>query len=75
MSAASHRLPLMDFRVSDLNLAEFGRKEINLAEHEMHDGYACEARRLQAAGRGKDWEPASHDGADCGRRTAGGIGR
>src|SRR5512132_2371006 len=35
MSAASHRLPLMDFRVADLNLAEFGRKEISLAEHEM----------------------------------------
>jgi S-adenosylhomocysteine hydrolase len=35
MSAASHRLPLMDFRVADLSLAEFGRKEINLAEHEM----------------------------------------
>ena len=25
----------MDFRVADLNLAEFGRKEITLAEHEM----------------------------------------
>src|SRR5678815_1955578 len=25
----------MDFRVADLTLAEFGRKEINLAEHEM----------------------------------------
>jgi adenosylhomocysteinase len=25
----------MDFRVADLNLAEFGRKEISLAEHEM----------------------------------------
>jgi len=25
----------MDFRVADLNLADFGRKEINLAEHEM----------------------------------------
>src|SRR4029453_5688117 len=35
MSAASHRLPLMDFRVADLNLAEFGRKEISLAEHEI----------------------------------------
>src|SRR4029450_120067 len=35
MSAASHRLPLMDFHVADLNLAEFGRKEISLAEHEM----------------------------------------
>src|ERR671927_132901 len=25
----------MDFRVADLNLADFGRKEISLAEHEM----------------------------------------
>ena len=25
----------MDFRVADLTLAEFGRKEIGLAEHEM----------------------------------------
>ena len=26
---------LKDFRVADLSLAEFGRKEITLAEHEM----------------------------------------
>ena len=25
----------MDFKVADLSFAEFGRKEINLAEHEM----------------------------------------
>ncbi|MEV1202917.1 adenosylhomocysteinase, partial [Microbispora rosea] len=25
----------MDFKVADLTLAEFGRKEIRLAEHEM----------------------------------------
>ena len=25
----------LDFRVADLSLAEFGRKEIRLAEHEM----------------------------------------
>src|SRR5215204_5009212 len=34
-SATSHRLAPMDFRVADLSLAEFGRKEIKLAEHEM----------------------------------------
>src|SRR5688500_11905701 len=34
-SATSHRLAPMDFRVADLSLAEFGRKEISLAEHEM----------------------------------------
>src|SRR6187551_1103503 len=32
---ASPRLPPMDFRVADLTLADFGRKEIRLAEHEM----------------------------------------
>ena len=35
MSPSSHRLAPMDFRVADLTLAEFGRKEISLAEHEM----------------------------------------
>jgi adenosylhomocysteinase len=35
LSHPSLRLPLMDFRVADLTLAEFGRKEISLAEHEM----------------------------------------
>ena len=35
MSPSSHRLAPMDFRVADLILAEFGRKEISLAEHEM----------------------------------------
>ena len=35
MGVASPRLHLMDFRVADLSLAEFGRKEISLAEHEM----------------------------------------
>src|SRR6476660_9322378 len=32
---ASPRLPPMDFRVADLTLADFGRKEISLAEYEM----------------------------------------
>ena len=27
--------PAADFKVADLSLAEFGRKEIELAEHEM----------------------------------------
>src|SRR6059036_1895016 len=27
--------PSVDFKVADLSLAEFGRKEIDLAEHEM----------------------------------------
>jgi adenosylhomocysteinase len=37
----------MDFRVADLNLAEFGRKEISLAEHEMP---GLMAMRAQFAG-------------------------
>ena len=28
-------IPVTDFKVADLSLAEFGRKEIQLAEHEM----------------------------------------
>ncbi|MEA4943599.1 MAG: adenosylhomocysteinase [Propionicimonas sp.] len=34
----------MDYRVADLNLAEFGRKEITLAEHEMPGLMAMRAR-------------------------------
>jgi adenosylhomocysteinase len=34
----------MDFRVADLTLAEFGRKEISLAEHEMPGLMAMRAR-------------------------------
>src|ERR671926_428331 len=33
--AALDQLPEPDFRVADLSLAPFGRKEIQLAEHEM----------------------------------------
>ena len=33
-----------DFKVADLNLAEFGRKEIRLAEHEMPGLIALRAR-------------------------------
>ncbi|MGA8117654.1 MAG: adenosylhomocysteinase [Actinocatenispora sp.] len=32
---ATPEIPLGDFKVADLSLAEFGRKEIQLAEHEM----------------------------------------
>ncbi len=34
-SAAADRAGLVDFKVADLSLAAFGRKEISLAEHEM----------------------------------------
>ncbi len=35
MTSALHASPRRDFRVADLSLAPFGRKEIHLAEHEM----------------------------------------
>jgi adenosylhomocysteinase len=34
----------MDYKVADLTLAEFGRKELNLAEHEMPGLMAMRAR-------------------------------
>ncbi|MEU1820813.1 adenosylhomocysteinase, partial [Streptomyces roseifaciens] len=33
--AAAAQNPAQDFKVADLSLAAFGRKEITLAEHEM----------------------------------------
>ena len=38
------RRQLMDFKVADLNLADFGRTEITLAEHEMPGLMAMRAR-------------------------------
>ena len=35
MSTTADPAPPIDFKVADLSLAEFGRKEIRLAEHEM----------------------------------------
>ncbi len=37
-----------DFKVADLSLAEFGRKEIELAEHEMPGLMALRARHRAA---------------------------
>ena len=37
-TAAATLTPGQDFKVADLSLAAFGRKEIRLAEHEMPDG-------------------------------------
>ena len=47
----SERLP---FKVADLSLADFGRREIRLAEHEMPGLMAVreKLRRTEAAGRG-----------------------
>ncbi len=41
----------MDFRVADLSLAEFGRKEISLAEHEMPGLMAMRAQYGESASR------------------------
>ena len=55
-----------DFKVADLSLAEFGRKEIRLAEHEMPGLMAtreefADAQPLKGA---RDRRLAAHDGAD-----------
>ena len=56
----------MDYRVADLTLADFGRKEITLAEHEMPGLMAMRAEygASAAAGRRADHRLAAHDGAD-----------
>ena len=48
-----------DFKVADLSLAEFGRKEIQLAEHEM-PGLMQTPRgvRRRAAAEGRAHHPA-----------------
>ena len=64
----------IEFKVADLSLAEFGRKEIRLAEQEMPGLMALRkrARRSEAArGRAHHGQPA-HDDADGGAdRNAG----
>ena len=54
------------FKVADLSLAEFGRKEIELAEHEMPGLMAMRAEyaRQPAAGRRPRHRLAAHDRAD-----------
>ena len=48
---AVREVPALDFKVADLALAEWGRKEIGLAEHEMPglDVGAARVRRRAAA--------------------------
>ena len=46
-----------DFKVADLSLAAFGRKEIQLAEHEMPGLMAI--RREYADGAAAAWSPRS----------------
>ena len=55
-----------DFKVADLGLAEFGRKEISLAEHEMPGLMAMRAQfgESKPLDRRPDHRLAAHDGAD-----------
>ncbi len=57
-----------DFKVADLSLAEFGRKEIELAEHEMPGLMSLrdQVRRVQAADRCPHHRLAAHDHPDRG---------
>ena len=76
MSTATPARP--SFKVADLDLAEFGRKEIRLAEHEMPGLMALRERYgdEQAAGRREDHGQPAHDGADRrADRDAGGARR
>ena len=69
--------PKLDFKVADLSLAEFGRKEIRLAEHEMPGLMATrrEFGDVQAAGWRADHGLAAHDDPDGGAdRDAGRAG-
>ena len=54
------------FKVADLSLAEFGRKEIRLAEHEMPGLMALREEYADgaAAARGPDHRLAAHDDPD-----------
>ncbi len=62
-SSGAERLP---FKVADLSLAEFGRKEIRLAEHEMPGLMALRERYGddQAARRREDHGQPAHDDPD-----------
>ena len=58
----------IDYKVADLSLADFGRKEIRLAEHEMPGLMALrrEIRRGAAAEGRPHLRFAAHDRADRG---------
>jgi adenosylhomocysteinase len=62
------RYPDEDFEVRDLSLADWGRKEIGLAEREMPGLMTLRARHgdSQAAGGREDRGLPAHDGADRG---------
>gem|GEM_PF-2720851 len=61
------------YKVKDISLAEFGRNEIRLAEHEMPGLMALRARiqGKAAAGRRQDHGLPAHDRADgCSHRNS-----
>ena len=64
-----------DFKVADLGLAEFGRKEIRLAEHEMPGLMAIRREYADGSRCGRaDHRVAAHDDPDRGAdRDAGGA--
>ncbi len=67
-----------DFKVADLSLAEFGRKEIRLAEHEMPGLMATRAEfgPKKTASGCEDHGLAAHDRSNRGPdRDPGGVGR
>ena len=47
-TTSKHTTDRPDFKVADLSLAEFGRKEIELAEHEMPGLMAMRERHAAA---------------------------
>ena len=63
---AVREAPALDFKVADLGLAEWGRKEIELAQHEMPG--LMSARREYAAAQplrgAQDHGLAAHDDSD-----------
>ena len=70
--------PKLEFKVRDLSLAEWGRKEIMLAEQEMPGLMAVREEYAQAAAAegAEDRRLAAHDDPDGGAdRDAGGAGR
>ena len=68
MTTTEARPSTSDFKVADLTLAEFGRKEIQLAEHEMPGLMALRERYAEdeAARRCPHHRLAAHDDPDRG---------
>ena len=65
---AKMEFSLQDYKVADISLADWGRKEINVAEHEMPG--LMSIRRKYAAGKAAERRAhhrfAAHDDSDGG---------